>query len=342
MRRAFVLMTAMPPTIGHRMLIEYAHKLSTQVTVIVCTQPGEPFAQERYWSILDSVRHLSGVSIQRIHKTLPQEPEGAEGFWDMWASFLTQFGFWEGDYIVASEKYGVRLAEEVKGMFMPFDIERSIRYTKGTRIREDYRTYWEDILPEFRRYLQKRVTIFGAESVGKTTTAELLTDSLPNARWYFEWARPYLESVGAEITTRAMRNIYKGQTALQQLAFEDRTAEFSIFDTDLYSTIGYWEMYDRSSIPRSIYEKARTLKSNLYVILSSDIPFEADQLRYGGHERESTDQYWINLCERENLEYVYVRETEYRVSEVRDFILEKWPGDELKYTRAGTEYEKSV
>lgn len=346
MRQAFVLMTAMPPTKGHRNLIRFAAQLSEAVTVILCTQPGEPFAAARYWSLVQATNRMANVSVQRIHKVLPQEPEGAEGFWDMWAGFLHTFGFRKGDYIVASEPYGVRLAEEVDGIFMPYDLNRTITYTKGTKVREDYRFYWDDILPEFRPHLKKSVTIFGAESVGKTTTAQGLADDMQNTKWYFEWARPYLESVGAEVTHEKMVNIWHGQLALQAMAERDRDSEFDIFDTDLFSTVGYWEMYDPDNVPAGLYEDADAYQSDLYVILSSDIPFEPDPLRYGGNVRESSDQYWIDLCERFDLPYVYVKDganfAYTRIKAVQKILLDKWPGDELQYTRIGKEYESHV
>jgi hypothetical protein len=44
-------------------------------------------------------------------------------------------------------------------------------------------------------------------------------------------------------------------------------------------------------------------KSDLYLIAPSNIPFEADPLRYGDGERESSDQFWIDLCEDYGLNY---------------------------------------
>ena len=47
MTRAYVLMTAMPPTKGHLSLLNYAANLDvTSVEVILATQPGEPFEIE--------------------------------------------------------------------------------------------------------------------------------------------------------------------------------------------------------------------------------------------------------------------------------------------------------
>jgi NadR type nicotinamide-nucleotide adenylyltransferase len=330
-------MTAMPPTTGHKALIEFARNLTDQVVVILCTQPDEPFTQERFWAISRAAGSLSGVSIQLIHEYLPQEPEGNEGFWDMWVGFLHRSGFQPGDYIVASEPYGVRLAQEAGGRYFPYDIDRSINPAKATRVREDYRANWNFILPEFKPYLKKKITIFGAESVGKTTTSSALSHTLPNAQWYFEWARPYLETVGNEVTVDKMLDIYRGQTALQMSAQNDG-AEFSIFDTDLFSTIGYWEMYSPETVPQSIYSTAFNLRSDLYVVLSSDIPFEPDPLRYGGDKRESEDQYWIDLLNHFQLPYVYITEEDDREFAVAQAIESRFKGKELEYQRVGKEY----
>src|SRR5690606_28700585 len=114
----------------------------------------------------------------------------------------------------------------------------------------------------------------------------------------------------------------------------------NIQDTDLFSTVGYWEMWDKDSMPQSLLEDARDRKSDLYVVLSSDIPFEPDPLRYGGNTRESTDQYWIDLCEREELPYVYITETNDRLGAVVNAIEKFLGSNPLAYQRIGEEYEK--
>lgn len=340
--KAYVLMTALPPTKGHLDLIRFAAALGP-TTVIVNTQPDEPYWAERVTAIRAACsKLLADVSVQHIHKTLPQEPEGYEGFWDMWGDFLRMFGFQPGDYICASELYGIRLAEEVDGIFMPYDLNRSIRYTKGTRVRKDPVTYWNDIIPEFRKYLQKTVTIFGAESCGKTTMAsELVRPSvLSNSLWTPEWARPYLETVGSEVTDEKMHAIMRGQFAMEEAVRDDSDVEFVIRDTDLFSTIGYWEMYDPENVPSELYSRALIHKADLYLVMASDIPFEADILRYGGDKRESSDQYWIDLLNRYDLPFDYIQGTVPVLRRDRAYraIRKAFPLDFLAYQRVGAEY----
>lgn len=350
-RRAFVIMTAIPPTRGHLALIKYASLVAPLVEVHLNTQPGEPFVHERYNALVRSVQGMPGVSVHVMHKTLPQEPtpEVEAQFWDMWAGFLTEWGITSDDFIVASEGYGAKLAEITGATFIPYDIARGISRTKGTWIRDDPLGMFKDIAPEFQKVLRKRVTIFGAESNGKTTLSNTLAHWW-RAPWYPEWARPYLEAVGAEISAEKMHNIVRGQNALQGLA--ESTAEdhpFIIQDTDLYSTLGYWEANTwllEESAPDALRELAMRGKSDLYVIPRSNIPFEPDQLRYGGDDRELSDEWWIDFAERNMLNYVVLEESD---SVMRTFeaighmtALFNTTANQLNYTREGAEYRKET
>lgn len=304
MRRAFVLVTAIPPTIGHARLIEFASHIAP-TTVIVTTQPDEPFFRERAKAFRDRFGRR-GIEIDHLHRTLPQDPE-TPGFREMWRNIMiNQHGFKPGDVIVASETYGAWLAEICGGTFMPYDIKRAVVETKASSVRSNPIDRWNEIMPEFRRYMTTRVTLFGAESVGKTTLSKALgfgfdLTSIP------EYARPYLEAVGNEITNEKMENIWMGQAALQQSALEAGETPILIQDTDLFSTVGYYGLYDPAAMPAGLLQDAIYSKSDLYVVLSTEgVPFEQDPLRYGGHQRESDDAYWISLCERYDLNYVVV------------------------------------
>jgi len=317
-------MTAMPPTKGHLRLIQFAARLTEarggdRVTVIINTQPGEPAVAGRVGALAQAARKVPGNSIyapevvvHNIHRSLPQEPSGHEGFWDMWQGFLVDHGLVKGsgDVIVASEMYGKRLAAECSVDFFPYDIDRSLLWTKATDVRRETRAHFADILPEFQPYLRKTVTLFGAESTGKTTLSKALARDL-NGHWTFEYARPYLETVGIEINEEAMRDIWHGQMGLQMHARADMVDKpFIIQDTDLYSTVGYWDHPDNWAMwdldgasPSGLVLDAQDLRSDLYLITQSNIPFEKDPIRYGGDVRQSNDQYWIDLCEKFELNY---------------------------------------
>ena len=308
--KAFVLLTAMPPTTGHLQLLQFANKLAPDgVVAIINTQPHEPFPKERAQALRAAIKRVGlarRVKLVHYKKTIEQDPS-APGFWDMWRQLMVGFGVTPGDIIVASERYGKKLAEITGAQFFPYDIDRTINQAKATHIRKDPLTYFGDIIPEFQLHMRTRITIFGAESTGKTTLSRELADSL-GATWLFEYARPYLEETTNEITPRSMTAIWQGQRALQAHAAETSPSPFIVQDTDLFSTVGYWQFpHWQSTIgdcPEELVRDAIRHKSDLYIVTKSNIPFEADPLRYGGDKREGSDDYWINLCDRYDLPYV--------------------------------------
>lgn len=320
MRKAFVLMTALPPTKGHLNLIKFASRLMKlesggRVTVIVCTQPSEPYAAERYMALGEAARGLGNVSIRRMHKQIEQNPE-ADGFWEMWTEIMEAFTARPGDYVVASEPYGKAVADLFGGVFMPYDLERGFAPIKATNVRNSTGILFADIIPEFQKHLVSTITIWGAESTGKTTLGKHFANyGLPGmpagcrARFVFEYARPMLESTSPDINIPVMERIWQGQLALQEHVKND-LGDYPVIiqDTDLYSTIGYWKQphweAELGPVPEQLVRDAERTRSDLYIILRSNIDFEPDPIRYGGDRRESPDEFWIRIAELYKLPYV--------------------------------------
>jgi HTH-type transcriptional repressor of NAD biosynthesis genes len=324
---------------GHLQLIQFAANLPdvTHVDVLVCTQPHEPLRHERVEALRDAVG--PGVSVLHYAQAIEQDPE-AEGFWETWETILRSFGVSENTLVVASEPYGLQVAACVGATFAPYDFDRCLNPVKATRTRENPYENFSQIIPEFRKYLRTTVTIFGAESTGKTTLSQDLASTM-GATWLFEYARPYLENTLNEITAESMRHIWYGQFALQMQADNLDAQPLVIQDTDLYSTIGYWELWKRSlgPLPAQIVYDARILRSDLYLITPSNIPFEADPLRYGGDKRETPDGYWIEICERYELPYFVLQEDRLlpRRVEARELIRPKMASkfQRIAYDRHG-------
>lgn len=330
MTTAFVLMTAIPPTTGHLELIQYAASVAHEVKIVIVAHDGEPFATERKEAILDaSVRCGVTGSILHIDRKLPEDPE-APGFWDMWFGILIGAGYSPSDLIVASEPYGQKLADVTGMRFMPYDIDRAINDVKAERVRDEPLEWFDQILPEFQRHLRTTVTVFGAESTGKTTLSKRVAyrpNHRRSGRWIPEWARPYLENTSTDINIESMTAIWRGQGALQRHARLNLHGKpVLVQDTDLYSTIGYWLLPHWAGTlgkpPDDLYRDAWDLRSDLYIVTRSNIPFEPDPLRYGGHERESDDQYWIDLLDRVGLPYIVLDSADAsdRVKTARDAV----------------------
>lgn len=319
MSKAFVLLTAMPPTNGHVRLVEFAQKVtSDQVVVIVTTQPDEPMPTERFKAVSDHFEDDDQVIVRNFHKEMPQDPE-TPGFQDLWNNILRDFGAGRGDYVVSSESYGQWLAAGIGGIFIPYDPDRDLTNVKAEWVRDDPISRFADIIPEFQNILRTDITLFGAESCGKTTLSRELSKSArlegaryPGGHWFFEWARPYLEMVGeGDVTRDQMLDIWQGQKALQDHGKSFYDLPFCFWDTDLFSTIGYWALPHWTErfgpVPEGLVADALGRKSDLYIICPSNIPFEEDPIRYGGNVRESGDKYWVDLCKQYELNYVVLK-----------------------------------
>lgn len=332
----------MPPTTGHLDLIRFASHVDHPVRVIVCTQPHEPMPDERFKALEAAVYDMSGVSIAHFDRVIEQDSE-AEGFWDEWQHIMVcEMQAGALDYIVASEPYGQELSNLCGATFIPYDLDRVLNPIKAERVRESPYYWFDKIIPEFQKYLKTTVTIFGAESTGKTTLSKTLWYRSARSGWLFEWARPYLEQVGPEPTLGAMHAIWHGQYALQMQGREI-PEPLIVQDTDLFSTVGYWNQpHWRDALgwaPQALVNAAKHLQSDLYLITQSNIPFEEDPLRYGGDHREATDAYWISICEKHNLPYHILKSSDpdEREREAWDIVKDRMDAKAsmLKYDRLG-------
>lgn len=336
--RILVLMTGLPVTTGHIDLIHFARQLlatvnGDQLIVLMNSRKCEPIAG------LDRYRALTHVEFNRDSYTsvyhsevdMPQNPSEHPEFWNLWVEHIESvlgpddLSIRPGDIVVASEEYGIKLAEVLNCVFIPYDIKREMNAISGTQCRMDMLRNFGSLAPQLRDKYLKRITIFGAESCGKTTMAKRLAADIEGGGTFVpEWARGYLETVGSEITEDKMLNIVRAQAALQQtVVCHKRNKPFIVQDTDLLSTIGYYEIMGYE-VPDELVDYFNESTSHLYIVMNSQIPFESDPLRYGGDVRESTDQFWIDLLEKNNCRYHVVTNTDHELQyqEIRTVLLE--------------------
>lgn len=342
MSTAYVVCTAMPPTKGHVRLIEFAALTSDITNVLVMTQPGEPFPRERVNALKDHFCHDDGIRFYNVHRVLPQDPE-TPGFRELWRDIMvSEYDCQPGDTIVSSESYGIWLSEVTGATFIPYDPERALTPTKATDVRNDPVSNFDLIAEEFQPYLRINVVLFGAESVGKTTLSRDLATRL-NGHCFFEYARPYLEMVGPEISRDSMTAIWRGQKALETQSHRFFDKPYAFYDTDLHSTVGYWAMPHWADhlgpVPQGLIDDAMAHRSDIYLIPRSNIPFEEDPIRYGGDKREASDAYWIAVAEQYGLNYVLLESPDRneRIYEAIDALrpLERKMRHSLTYDRQG-------
>lgn len=325
MNNAAILMTALPTSLGHIQLVCWASEFGFgEVTALVCGRENDPIPlQDRYEALVEATADLKNVNVISVLHDYPDYPEQFDGtveeFDRLWTDKLHSILDLDSeDFLVASDIYGSRFADNLGVKFAPFDPDREIVKISGTKIRREPFKYFSSIAPGLQRKLRKTITIFGSESCGKTTISKKLAERY-NAPYVPEWARPYLESLGSPAPTDdRMAMIVRGQLASQRSSQKLLGSPFIFQDTDLFSTLGYYRIYQPGiekqlnmiATPYDDCEIQSVInKSDLYIVMNSNIRFVPDSLRYGIDKRESDDQFWLNICEEFGLNYYYVKST---------------------------------
>lgn len=339
MAQALIIGKFMPPTMGHKFLIDFAINYPgvSHVNVIVesnSEQPIEPAA--RVYPLRDHYLSERDVVIHSMHKKLPQDPSEDPNFWQIWHDALCGYVVDGIPLIVfASEPYGAKLAEILSGTFVPVNIDREIYPISATEVRKflDNQTMlqqdtWKMLLPEARWYFTKKVTIFGAESVGKTTIARKLAQIF-NGQFIPEYARGYLEAVGTEvITSDKLKAIATGQYAQDISVFNNPTSMWLFRDTDLLTNLGYAKLFNIDGVEKWMVEQftrggwVENTVSDLYLILDDNIPLVKDPVRYGGDNRQSDTKFWVDICKQADVPYQIISSRTDRAGECRDKIRE--------------------
>lgn len=332
MNRGFILMTALPASEGHAQLGRWAAAFGVDsLYIMVCGTKNDPLPlNDRVFAIDHAFYEHYNVHVSGLLHDLPDYPEQFNGtveeFDQQWVNKINEHlaieienftGLDEGDFLFASDIYGARFAKNLGVGFAPFDPNREVVKISGTRIRREPFQNFKYILTALRRQMQQTITIFGAESTGKTTMTRKLAEKY-DAPYIFEWARPYLESLPTpETNDERMRMIVRGQEALQLSARAQDRAPFIFQDTDLFSTLGYYRLYNGGTKEEVELCKLAAMEhqSPLYIVMNGNIRFTPDPLRYGVTKRESDDKFWIDILEEFGLNYHYVKSTNQHAQE---------------------------
>jgi NadR type nicotinamide-nucleotide adenylyltransferase len=130
----------------------------------------------------------------------------------------------------------------------------------------------------------RRICLIGPESTGKTELAKLLARELA-VPWSAEYAREYVGTHGNDLSADDVEPIARGAAAnLDRAIAEARDAV--LHDTDLLSTVVYARHY-YGACPQWIEDAARERRADLYLLLDTDVAWQADPARdAGGAARE--------------------------------------------------------
>lgn len=293
----------MPPHAGHLSLIEFASRLTDDLTVVVGTLVDEPICGElRYrW-----MRELCPT--QRVlHLTDPNPgyPHEHPDFWNIWRDSLLRISGRPIDLLFASEDYGEPLARVLGSRFIPNNAGRGLIEVSGSAIRANPGDHWDYLPPPVRGYYSKRVLLFGPESTGKTTLGLALAQHFGGIL-VPEYARTYLLGREEDFGLDDMEVIAAAQVASEEAMARYGGHPLLFCDTDPLIT-ELWSRELFGEVRDSVRKLAAESRHDLILLLDVDIPWVADPMRYRPERRAEFMQACREALERQEKEYVLIQ-----------------------------------
>lgn len=294
-KHGFVLGKFMPPHKGHIYLCEFARRQCEELTIMVGSLPDEPIPGEMRFKWMQQLfAQYENVEVVWCNDELPQAPRDADDveFWDAWFDAISLHAPRRYDAVFASEAYGLPLAQMLGARFIPCDLKREIVQTSGTKCRAQVEREWNNLPDIVKPYFQKRVTLFGPESTGKTTTGLELMKFF-NTTLMPEYGRIYTEFFGPELELGDLRTIADAHLA-SLTAAAPTCGHIIIEDTDPVMTAVWSDMLFGQ---RDEWFDSFSAYPDLYLLFDVDIPWVDDGTRY--FKNDVDRRHFFDLCEQE-------------------------------------------
>lgn len=150
-----------------------------------------------------------------------------------------------------------------------------------------------------------KIVLFGPESTGKTTLAQMLAKHY-NTRWVPEYMREYLQlkwdTQQKQCEPQDLLPIAEGQIALEnQMAAE--ADELLFCDTNLLELVVYSRAYYEEFVDLRLLKPALKAQYDLYFLTYIDVPWVEDDLRDRPLQRDHMFGRFKNTLDENDLPY---------------------------------------
>jgi NadR type nicotinamide-nucleotide adenylyltransferase len=277
MRRGFILGKFMPPHAGHVTLIQSARALVDELTVLLCSLPGDPIPGETRFEWMREL--FPDCRVEWHSEPAPQEPADDPAFWEIWRDIVAAHHPEPIDYLFAGEAYGAELARHVGGTFVPLGgrvlgaDRQAIGGLTGRAVRADPWAYWDYLPPPVRNHYAVTICLHGIESVGKSSLAQRLADHYATT-FVPEYGRSHCEAHGTDCREEDLMLIGEAQQAMIEAA-RPWANRLLVADTDALMTAAWSQMMIGYLPDQLICHR----KADLYLMLGTDAPFVDDGTR---------------------------------------------------------------
>ena len=280
MARGFILGKFLPPHNGHLFACRVGGQMVDRLTILVCSHDAEPIDGVLRARWMRESLQGPGFNVVHMHRNIPQEPQEHPDFWQIWKYAVLEHHPEPIDWVFGSEPYVAELAEVLGARPYIVDPDRRIVPISGSAIRKSPHRHWRHIPPAVRPYYQKRVTLIGPESVGKSTLAEWLAHRFKTLV-IPEYGRDYdaLLKHGADWNAQDFLEIARGHLALSR-QISALAGPIVIEDTDLLQTVVWAEALLGAAPPQLLELLNANAMPDLYLLLKPDVPWVNDGTRY--------------------------------------------------------------
>jgi HTH-type transcriptional repressor of NAD biosynthesis genes len=268
---------------GHMLLAETASKRCDKLFIIICEKENEQPSGELREQWIKKI--IPKAIVKRILDIY--NPDDSK----IWAAVSMNIIECKPDVVFTSEDYGERFAEHLGCKHVLVDKERKAVKISGTVIRNKPLSYLKYLHPIVKAYYNKRVVLIGAESTGKTTLCQTLSEHLKTV-----WVPEYGRKVTEKKYKKGLNNIEPWtfddfvDIAKEQCELENELAKIAnkvlICDTNAFATIiwHYRYMESYSVEVENIYSKHKP--ADLYLLLDPTVPFvqDGEQYRFQMHD----------------------------------------------------------
>lgn len=128
-----------------------------------------------------------------------------------------------------------------------------------------------------------KIVITGPESTGKSTLSKELANHFKVVQ-VEEYSRTYLQNLTKNYVQQDLTEMAKGQIALEDKAAEI-DSKFIVCDTSL-EVIKIWSEFKYGDCASFITSSLQKRKPDLYLLMTPDLPWEADPLRENPENRQ--------------------------------------------------------
>ena len=264
----------MPPHEGHVALVRTASYLVDRLTIILSASDEDPISPSVRKGWMESL-FPEAVVIVVNNGAEPLASDSPD-----WGPIIRGFHPEAIDRVIGSEDYIVNLAKALNAQHFILDPMWMAFPANSDEVREDPFSHWKSIPDYVRPYFQKRLTLVGPESTGKSYMADVLAAKF-GGPYVPEYGRPYEKyRTPGDYRAEELHFIVDGHVAHRK-TLSLKAGAILFEDTDPLLTAVWAEMLLGHSLPDL---EARIELPDHYLLLDANAPWEEDPLRYYGKQ----------------------------------------------------------